>query len=54
MLQYIWGTGGLAPPFLTSALDGGEWIGSRPGAFTPVQESPVLIGLVTEWAPEPV
>jgi hypothetical protein len=27
--------GGAAPPFLTSALDGGEWWASRPGRFTP-------------------
>jgi hypothetical protein len=30
-----WGSGGIAPPFLTSALDGGEWSASRPGRFTP-------------------
>jgi hypothetical protein len=28
------GSGGIAPPFLTSALDGGEWSASRPGRFT--------------------
>jgi hypothetical protein len=26
----IWKSGGIAPPFLTSALDGGEWSASRP------------------------
>jgi hypothetical protein len=26
--------------FLTSALDGGEWSGSRPGRFTPGEETP--------------
>jgi hypothetical protein len=26
----IWGSGGIAPPFLTSTLDGGEWSASRP------------------------
>jgi hypothetical protein len=26
--------GGVAPPFLTSALDGGEWSASRPSRFT--------------------
>jgi hypothetical protein len=31
----MWGSGGIAPPFLTSALDGGEWSASRPGHFTP-------------------
>jgi hypothetical protein len=25
----------MAPQFLTSALDGGEWSASRPGRFTP-------------------
>jgi hypothetical protein len=24
----------MAPPFLTSALDGAKWSGSRPGRFT--------------------
>jgi hypothetical protein len=28
-----WGSGGIALPFLTSALDGGEWSASRPGRF---------------------
>jgi hypothetical protein len=28
-----WGSGGIAPPFLISALDGGEWSASRPGRF---------------------
>jgi hypothetical protein len=31
----IWGSGGIAPPFLTSALDGGEWSTSHPCCFTP-------------------
>jgi hypothetical protein len=29
------GNGGIAPPFLTSVLDGGEWSASRLGRFTP-------------------
>jgi hypothetical protein len=28
------GSGGITPPFLTSALDGGEWSASRPGLLT--------------------
>jgi hypothetical protein len=32
-------SGGLAP-FLTSALDGGEWSASRPGRFTPGEKIP--------------
>jgi hypothetical protein len=27
----------MAPPFLTSALDGGEWSASRLGRFSPVE-----------------
>jgi hypothetical protein len=30
----VWGSGGIAPPFLTSALDGGERSASLPGRFT--------------------
>jgi hypothetical protein len=30
----IWGSGGIATPFLTSALVGGEWSASRPCRFT--------------------
>jgi hypothetical protein len=29
------GSGAVAPPFLTSARDGGEWSSLRPGCFTP-------------------
>jgi hypothetical protein len=31
--EEVCGSGGLAPPFLTLALDGGEWSASRPGLF---------------------
>jgi hypothetical protein len=30
----------IAQPFLTSALDGGEWSTSRPGRFTPSERNP--------------
>jgi hypothetical protein len=30
-----WESGGIAPPFLTSALGGGEWSASRPGRMAP-------------------
>jgi hypothetical protein len=30
----VWGSVGIDPPFLTSALDGGEWKTSRPFRFT--------------------
>jgi hypothetical protein len=31
----MWGSGGIAPPFFTVALSGGEWPPSHPGCFTP-------------------
>jgi hypothetical protein len=34
------GSGGIAPPFSTSALDGGEWSASRPGRFIPGEIAP--------------
>jgi hypothetical protein len=36
----VWGSGGIAPPFLTSAVDGGEWSASRPGRFIARGRSP--------------
>jgi hypothetical protein len=36
----IWGSGGIAPPFLTSAIDGGEWSASRPCHFIPGEGAP--------------
>jgi hypothetical protein len=38
--EYIWGSGGIAPPFLTSALDEGEWSASRPWRSTPGERAP--------------
>jgi hypothetical protein len=35
-----WESGGVAPPSLTSALDGDEWSASRPGCFTPWEAAP--------------
>jgi hypothetical protein len=34
----------IAPPFFTSALDGGEWSASRPGHFNPRERA-----FVTHW-----
>jgi hypothetical protein len=34
-LRTYWGSRGIAPPFLTSALDGGEWLASCLGRFIP-------------------
>jgi hypothetical protein len=42
-MKAYWG-GGIAPAFLTSALDGGEWLSSRSGRFTPGKEPLVSIG----------
>jgi hypothetical protein len=39
----VWGTGSIAPQFLISVLDGGEWSASRPGGFTRGERDP------TEW-----
>jgi hypothetical protein len=36
----IWGSGGVAPPFLTSALHGGERSTSRPGRFAYGERAP--------------
>jgi hypothetical protein len=38
---------------LTSQLDGGEWLNSRPGLFTPGKD-PVPIAQEAGWAPGPV
>jgi len=34
MMAY-WGSGGITPRILISALDGCEWSASQPGRFTP-------------------
>jgi hypothetical protein len=34
-MKTYWGSGSIAPPFLTSALDGGEWLASCLCRFTP-------------------
>jgi hypothetical protein len=45
----------IAPLFLISALDEGEWSTSRPGCFIPgIIEPPVPIGKEAGWASEPV
>jgi hypothetical protein len=42
------GSGGIAPPSLTLALDGGEWSASRPGHFIPWEIDPG-IHWIGEW-----
>jgi hypothetical protein len=36
----VWGSGGIDPPFLTSALDSGEWPASCSCRFTPRERAP--------------
>jgi hypothetical protein len=36
----VCGNGSMAPRFLTSAIDGGEWPSSCPGRFTPGERAP--------------
>jgi hypothetical protein len=38
--EHIWGSGGIAPSVLTSALDWGEWSAFCSGPFTPVEMAP--------------
>jgi hypothetical protein len=44
------GSTGVALPILTSALDGSEWLTSRPGHFVPGND-PVPTVQETGWAP---
>jgi hypothetical protein len=39
-MKAYWGSGGIVPRILTSALDGGEWSASRLGRPTPREKSP--------------
>jgi hypothetical protein len=36
----LWKSEGIAPPFLTSALDGGAWLASRPCLFITGETAP--------------
>jgi hypothetical protein len=45
-----WGSGGIAPPLLTSALDEGEWSDSRPSRVTAPEKAPGTLGREAEWA----
>jgi hypothetical protein len=47
------GIEGKTPPFLTSALDGGEWLASRTSRFTPAERVPGthwIGGWVGSWS----
>jgi hypothetical protein len=35
VVKYVWRSGGIAPPILTSTLDGGEWSASHSDLFVP-------------------
>jgi hypothetical protein len=48
------GSKGVAPPILTSALDGREWTAHAPAALPPRKEAPVPTGYEAGCAPEPV
>jgi hypothetical protein len=39
-MKAYWRSGGIAPRFLTPALDGDEWSASRTGRFTPGERAP--------------
>jgi hypothetical protein len=47
----VWESRGIAPPFLTTALDGGEWSSSRPNPFTPGEVEPGTHGIGTWVSP---
>jgi hypothetical protein len=44
----IWGSGGIVPPVLTKALDGGQWSASRPDSFSP-EEAVAGTQLTADW-----
>jgi hypothetical protein len=46
-MKAYWGSGRIAPPFITSVLDGGEWSASCNGRFTPGERAPG-----TDWGPK--
>jgi hypothetical protein len=48
----MYGEWRLTPPFLTSALNGSEWLTSRPGRFTVEEFILVPIGYEAEWPAE--
>jgi hypothetical protein len=53
--KVLWGRGHSSYSFSTAALDGGEWLASRPDrALAPGKGPPVPILQEAGWAPEPV
>jgi hypothetical protein len=51
-MKTYWGVKVYLHAFLTSALDGSEWLASLTGRFTPREEPPVPIGQEAGWASE--
>jgi hypothetical protein len=45
-----WGSGGIAPPFLSSALYGGELLASPPSSFTPRYQLYRRLGMLQCWS----
>jgi hypothetical protein len=47
----VWGSGGIALPFLTMVIAGGEWSASRPGRFAYKETAPGahFMGVWTLW-----
>jgi hypothetical protein len=45
----VLGAGGMAPPFLVSAVDGCEQLASSPGRFIRTKDQPVAIGYEVGW-----
>jgi hypothetical protein len=43
----------MSPPFLISALDGGEWSASNTDRFNAGERAPVPTGYEAGWVPEP-
>jgi hypothetical protein len=48
----VWGSEGIAPPYLIPLLDEGELSASRPSHFTPEETAPVGIGYEIERTPD--
>jgi hypothetical protein len=50
----VWGSEDIAPPFLTLALDGGEWSASNPCCFIASERALSTHCIGAAWAPEKV
>jgi hypothetical protein len=51
--EHICKSGGRAPPFLTLALDGGDWTASHPKSSIPGGRGPIPVVLMLGGPPEP-